>query len=254
MVTGKPVLEVRLITEDTSSQAAPALAELVHQALRIIDPYVDRSRVEVTPPFDDKVASSASMWNGWNGDHRKRTALAKHIATRLAAGMVVVQHFDADVPWSVWSRTKTCERHDQFQKLLWPLIDMNLSMRIPEEAARKLALKRHVLWIPCGCIESWLFQSTRVVEDVCKQQHDDKAHRAELARWTADRTLLDEILSPGDEPLSCVGNRHNHALAEIFPADDVYLEDRSFTAAVDRLAVAPRLREQLAETCKPQTP
>lgn len=254
-MSAQPALQLRLITEDTGKYAYPALAELVRGALRIIEPMADVSQghVEITPPPREDEAWSAAKWHGWTAGtregHRKRMALARHIATRLVANDHVVVHFDADLTWSRWARIRTCDTLAVFERQLIPLIRTHLAGLVPDDARRERLETRLVLWIPCGCIESWLYQATAGVARACGERHESAAHQALIASWAEDRTLLDEVLSPGDDPLGdCVGQTRNRELAHQFPHEDVYLAERSFHDAVEKLRASDGLAETLAGT------
>jgi len=60
-----------------------------------------------------------------------------------------------------------------------------------------------------------------------------------------NRTLLDEVSRPKNDALACVADHHNAELARVFPAEEVWLAERSFYESVERLRRCSALVEAL---------
>jgi hypothetical protein len=113
------------------------------------------------------------------------------------------------------------------------------------------ALGRLIILSPCYSIESWLYQATKELRAYCQNGHQAEEHlqREEhlklIESWSADRTLLDEVSRPKDDVLKCVADHHNEELARSFPAEEVWLAERSFYESVERLRACPALVKAL---------
>ncbi len=108
-------------------------------------------------------------------------------------------------------------------------------------------MRRLLVLSPCYSIESWLYQATKELLAYCRQKHDVEEHLQRIESWAADRTLLDEVWQPKKEHvLSCIGDRYNEELSKAFPAEEVWLADRSFFESVEHLRSCPALIEALS--------
>jgi hypothetical protein len=114
----------------------------------------------------------------------------------------------------------------------------------PERAAE--VTKRLFVMHPCYSVEAWLYQATDVLAECCAKSHQKTEHQRLIAGWAEDRTLLDEIERIKDGELSgCVGDQRNELLAAAFPADQVFLAQRSWTEFVEQLRLSEALRDSL---------
>jgi hypothetical protein len=249
---------ILVLTEDSGSQAQPVIQKLLKEALKIVVAGVDLNpaRVRVEPLPENERALHAVRANNWKEQPpaRETILLLGLIAARLMepAGFVVF-HFDTDRAWS--------ERHDSEHRRKFELIIRDGVRRIlrgeaplpvsqrtrPTLTAGQIetALGRLLVLSPCYSIESWLYQATRELLVYCQEKHDSEEHVQLIETWSADRRRLDDVWRPKHEALPCVGDRHNEELARSFPAEEVWLAERSFYESVERLRACSSLIDVL---------
>lgn len=255
-------MEVRarilVLTEDSGSQAQPTIQKLLKEALKIVVAGVDlnpaKVRIEPLPENDRALqAARANLWKE-RPPTRETILLLGHIAARLLekAGFVVF-HFDTD---RTWDERGTSENRQKFETIIRDGVRRILRGEAPlpvnQRPRAKLTneeiesvLGRLLVLSPCYSIESWLYQATKEVLSRCQEDHDFEEHVRLIESWSAQRALLDNVSRPKDEVLRCVSDRYNSELAKEFPAEEVWLAERSFFESVERLRACTALVEAL---------
>jgi len=221
-----------LLTEDSGRDAHATHEALVRSMLRLIAPGHDASAIAIEPANDAQ--RDAMRGNGWDStnaeDEPKRRSLVRSIATRLCQSNlhIVLFHYDGDRPWA---ERMSCARHAVFDRRIVAPITQLIANRSAEQRARALA--RLITIVPFYSVEAWLYQNTAVAVRLCEKHHGGR-HVESLARFAADRGMLDEERKPKDNV--CLSDRFNLALAtDRFPAKEVCAVGKSFHAAVERL-------------------
>lgn len=255
-------MEVRarilVLTEDSSRQAQATIQKLLKEALKLVVEGVDLNpaRVRFEPLPENERALHAVHANRWKEQPppRETILLLGLIAARLLepAGFVVF-HIDTD---RAWSERNTSENRRKFETIIragvrrtllgeapLPINPRPRPTLTPEQV--EAALGRLLVLSPCYSIESWLYQATKELLALCQGRHESEEHVGLIESWSVDRTLLDEVLKPKTDVLPCVGGYQNDALAKVFPAEDVYLAERSFFESVERLRNCSALVEAL---------
>ncbi|MBN9681133.1 MULTISPECIES: hypothetical protein [unclassified Corallococcus] len=250
------------LTEDSGSQGHPTLQKILKEALKLVVEGVDLNpvRIKIEPLPENDRARLGLRGNSWKEEPPTQDTLRliESIAVRLTekpAGFVVF-HFDTD---SVWSERDTDPKSNRrkFETLIRGRVRRRLmgegaSPRNPrapppqtsEEA--DAALSRLLVFSPCYSMESWLYQATSELRPLCQNEHDSNEHTQLIEEWTTDRTRLDEVHQPKVVMKKCVADHHNETLAKSFPAEDVWLAERSFHESVERLRACTALVEALS--------
>jgi hypothetical protein len=251
-------VRILVLTEDSGHQAQPVVQKLLKEALKLVVEGVDLNpaRVRIEPLPENERALHAVHANKWKEQPppRETILLLGAIAARLLEpGGFVVFHFDTD---RVWNERHGSENRRKFEDIIRKGVRLILSGQAPlpvNPRARPTltaeqidaALERLLILSPCYSIESWLYQATKELLAHCKGRHDSREHVQLIESWSVDRTLLDGVYKPKDDALPCVGDHHNQALAKGFPAEEVWLAERSFSESVERLRACSALREAL---------
>lgn len=256
-------MEVRarilVLTEDSSRQAQPTVQKLLKEALKLVVEGVDLNpaRVRFEPLPENERAVHAVHSNRWKEQPapRETIVLLNLIATRLLepAGFVVF-HIDTD---RAWSERESSENRNKFGTIIRDGVRRVLRGEAPVPINPRprptltteqieLALKRLLVLSPCYSIESWLYQATEELLAHCQKRHTSEEHARLIESWASDRTLLDEVSQPKTHVLTCVGDHHNKELAKTFPAEEVWLAERSFYESVERLRDCTALTAALA--------
>ncbi|NRD68530.1 hypothetical protein HRD49_43090 [Corallococcus exiguus] len=247
------------LTEDSGRQAQPTLQRILREALKLLVVGVDLNptRIRIEPLPENDRARHAIHANQWKAQPptRDTVILLGAIATRLLepAGFVVF-HFDTD---RVWSKRESSENRQKFETIIQSgvrrilqgegALPINPRARPSLTAAQvEAALSRLLILTPCYSIESWLYQATNELYPLCLGRHASQEHAQLIAEWVNDRTQLDEVHRPKDDVMACVADHHNETLARSFPAEDVWLAERSFHESVERLKACSALVEALA--------
>jgi hypothetical protein len=240
---------ILVLTEDSGSQAHPTIQKLLKEALKLVVEGVDLNpaRVRIEPLPENERARQAVRANQWKEQPPLRETI---LMLNLIAAQVmqpegfVVFHFDTD---RVWSERDSSENRKKFDAVIRGGVRRILRGEAPlpisalpraklTDEQIELALGRLLVLSPCYSIESWLYQATRELLVLCRQRHDDEEHVRRIESWVADRTLLDEVSQPKKaHVLSCIGDRYNEELSKAFPAEEVWLAERSFFESVERL-------------------
>ncbi|ATB43811.1 hypothetical protein CYFUS_009291 [Cystobacter fuscus] len=251
---------ILLLTEDSGRQAQTAVQKLLKEALKIVVPNVDLNpnRIKIEPLPENDRALQGTRANSWKEEPPTRDSIVLFgaIAARLMeSGGFVVFHFDTD---RVWAERDTSENRQKFESIIRERVRKILRGEAtppppsgrgthlaltPEEI--EAALARLLVLSPCYSIESWLYQSTQELLAHCQERHTSAEHVQRIESWSADRRLLDEVSRPKKALLPCIGDLHNEALAKTFPADEVWLAERSFFESVERLRACSSLVEAL---------
>ncbi|QRK11085.1 hypothetical protein JQX13_14030 [Archangium violaceum] len=240
---------ILVLTEDSGKQAQPTIQKLLKEALKLVVEGVDLNpaRVRIEPLPENERARQAVSANKWKEQPptRETIFLLNLIAAQLVvqpAGFVVF-HFDTD---RVWTDRHTSENRQKFEEIIRDGVrrilrgeapqPVNPRPRSPQTAEQiETALGRLIILSPCYSIESWLYQATHELLAYCRNRHESEEHVQLIESWSVDRTLLDGVSRPKDDALPCVGDRHNEELAKAFPAEDVWLAERSFFESIERL-------------------
>jgi hypothetical protein len=249
---------ILVLSEDSSSQAQPTLQKLLKEALKLVVVGVDLNpaRVRIEPLPENERALHAVQANKWKEEPptRETILLLGLIAAQLLqpTGFVVF-HFDTD---RVWTERHTSENRQKFEKIIREGVRRILRGEAPLPFTQRprltltaeqseAALERLFVLSPCYSIESWLYHATKDLLAHCQQWHASEEHVRLIKSWSVDRTLLDEVSRPKDDALACVAGHHNAELAKAFPAEEVWLAERSFYESVERLRSCSALVEAL---------
>jgi hypothetical protein len=249
---------IMLLTEDSGRQGQPTVHKLLKEALKLVEPGADLNpkRIQIEPLPENDRARYAVRANRWKEQPppREVPVLLGAIAARLMEPGFVIFHFDAD---RVWTERHTSENRRKFESIIRGGVrrilrgEAPLPIRpgppAPQRTAEQIeaALGRLLVLSPCYSIESWLYQSTAAIREHCQAQHSSEKHSKLISSWAADRQLLDEVLCPKDDVLPCVGDHHNELLAQMFPAEEVWLAERSFHEFVETLRACSSLMNAL---------
>lgn len=251
---------ILVLTEDSGKQAQPTIQKLLKEALKLVVEGVDLNptRVRFEPLPENERARQAVRANRWmeQPPTRETILLLGLIAAQLQqpAGFVVF-HFDTD---RVWSKRHESENRKEFEKIIRDGVRRILrgEAPLPPPAPHRprpaltaeqieTALERLIILSPCYSIESWLYQATKELLAHCQDRHESEEHVRLIESWSTDRTLLDEVSQPKDDALPCVADHQNEEFSKVFPAEDVWLAERSFHESVERLRACPSLLEAL---------
>lgn len=255
---------ILILTEDSGKQAQPTIQKLLKEALKLVVEGVDLNptRVRLEPLPEHERARLAVRANKWE-EHpppRETILLLGAVAAQLRQPVgFVVFHFDTD---RVWSERHESERPEKFDSIIRDGVRRILRGEaplpfpprpLPTLTAEEIetALRRLIVLSPCYSIESWLYQATKELRAYCQDRHKPEEylqlaeHQKLIESWSADRTLLDEVSRPKDDVMKCVADHYNEELAKAFPAEDVWLAQRSFYESVERLRACPALIEAL---------
>ncbi|MEQ1506058.1 MAG: hypothetical protein ABMB14_27750 [Myxococcota bacterium] len=196
--------------EDTGRDGIAVVRAVVERTLRLIG-----AELAVMPPLDEaeRAAGTLAAWRARTAaGHSARVRLLNVISTYLDKGRVVAVMVDADAPWST-----RAERSDNVRDL------------------DELVLVHHrgrpvIGMVPYAAIEAWLFRGVHLVPKLAEQP----AVAAKVTAWRADPGALDEAVPPKAElPFA---DRHNLALAEVFPTRAVRDLGLSYAAFAEALA------------------
>lgn len=252
MVT--PALSILVLTEDSSPHAHETISAVARRMLQLVDEHTATHRIRFQPTEAPRVAR-ANMWQS-KRPHPDLVDLRREIARKVLEDEVpgyVLFHFDGDRPWSERQASTTAEKFQQFIGGLRPLIEQNLRDRgllgdgDDVDVAVNDRLERIREVVPYYSIESWLYQNTARLGELCRAGCGK--HLDLIEQWQADRTLLDEVRKPKDR--ICIGSTRNRDLAEGIKrriAKEIQGAQRSFHATVERLQSCPGLREALRAT------
>ncbi|WP_147443597.1 hypothetical protein [Corallococcus sicarius] len=246
------------LTEDSGRQGQPTLQKILKEALKLVVVGVDLNpaRVRIEPLPENDRALHAIHANQWKQQPptRDTVILLSAIAARLLepAGFVVF-HFDTD---RVWSQRESSENRQKFETIIRDGVRRILKGGAPLPVTPRArptltaeqieaALSRLLVLSPCYSMESWLYQATNELLPRCQGRHSSEEHQQLISAWAADRTRLDEVHRPKDEALPCVADHHNETLSKSFPADDVWMAERSFHESVERMQACTALVEAL---------
>jgi hypothetical protein len=252
MVT--PALSILVLTEDSSPQAHETISALARRMLQLVDEDTATHRIRFQPT-EARRAVHANRWQSRH-HHPELVDLKREIARKILEDEVpgyVLFHFDGDRPWSERHASTTIEKFRQFIRGLRPLVEQNLRARgllrngddVDAIVDDRLGRVREV--VPYYSVESWLYQSTARLRELC--QAGCGKHLDLIGQWEADRTLLDEVRKPKEQ--LCIGSTKNRDLAEsITRGLSRKLRDTrcSFHAAVERLQSCPGLQAALRST------
>jgi hypothetical protein len=245
---------ILVLTEDSGKQAQATLQRLLKEALKLVVEGVDLNpaRILLEPLAENERARQAVRANAWETrpPTRETNLLLGLIAAHLLQpASFVVFHFDTD---RVWAERHQSARPGKFEDIIRDGVRQILRgeapLPVPHRSRPALtgeqieeALGRLLILSPCYSIESWLYQATKEVRAYCQSRHEHEEHMRLIDSWSADRRLLDDVSRPKQEALDCVADRHNEELAKAFPAEDVWLAERSFHESVERLRACPGL-------------
>lgn len=254
-----------VLTEDSGASGWKPVVTLVRAICDQLVRGVRWNHIDVSPRDDADAqtlrALAGNQWKGGNGTaHGLRVQLARYIADKLLVregpARFVFFHVDADRVWSAGD-PQDSENATKFDRLV----------RTPVRAILLGALAKHGrsgeldalmarlhLVVPSYSFEAWLYQSTARAAELCVSRRCRGAHVATYQRWSADRTLLDELSQPKDAKdeqgadLHCLGDADKDALAQAFPAREVRAAQRSFARAVDAVGEDGALLNALIAT------
>lgn len=205
------------VTEDSSSQALPALHTLVSRTCLATFPGSSERDFEFIPR--PETCSSAAVANAWKAGTSNgqvfRVRLINAMAEALLKGYVVLYHFDADEPWS---RISGCAHFEKFQRLVWIPVSRALKAhraRPVSDAEVRQLMRSFVLVVPAYSVEAWYYQSAEAALRIAAKRKYGKKTIEKLRAWSRTPHLLDEEVAVKDQ--TNLSNRHNHELADSFP-------------------------------------
>lgn len=255
MVT--PALSILILTEDSSPSAHETWTKLARKLLQFLERDMRTNHVHFEPAEQaTRLGVRANLWKSWKSpnprDQRSLRLLRRTLATKVLEEGVpgfVLFHFDGDRTWGNRDTSENDGKFDAFVQGLRSEIEERLRERnLPaDRAAVEARLLRICKVVPYYSIESWLYQNTPRLRQLC--QDGCGRHLDLIAQWEGERSRLDEVLKPKEQ--ICIGSRKNHELAATFThqlADELYLLGQSFHATVERLHSCPDLREALRAT------
>jgi hypothetical protein len=248
VVSPSPVCSILLLTEDSAGDAFKTIHAVTKELLKLVDEHVQTHRIRFEPLLDTQAlqAVHGNIWKSRSAkDHHKQVSLVRYVATKLMESGFVLFHIDGD---RIWAERSSSENVQKFEATLRKQVEQLVSGALqkkgqPEDLSRAMARLR--LLVPFYSLESWLYQNTRKARDLCEANHRAE-HVDAFDEWEADRSRLDEVSEPKEN--CCLADRHNAALAEAYPAREVYAVGKSFTQAVDSLKGCEDLRRALAKT------
>ena len=97
------------------------------------------------------------------------------------------------------------------------------------------AIARLFVLHPHYSIEAWLYQNDREALRILSETPCSHRCREKVEAWKADRALLDEVEKPKDTT-PCLRDRHNLALTQGFPLDEVLAAEKSLHDAREHLS------------------
>lgn len=229
---------ILLLTEDSGADAPQVLRALTERTLRLVAPGTDMDRVALVPA--EAPARQAMRFNGWKArdgeGHKKRTELARALATQLARqdrAAFVFFHVDGDRPWSESQRGALSENVNAFERQVLPGVRLLL-----EQHGQVERLDRLFLIVPFYSVEAWLYQNTDELVRLYARHHPGHADLATLEAWRAQPGDLDEV--PQVKRRLIVRDQHNLQLAQVFPARRAHEVEKSYHRLVEQLrASAP---------------
>lgn len=255
-----PALSVLILTEDSSPSAHETWTKLARKLLQLVEEHTRTNHVHFQPAEQaTRLGVRANLWKSWKSpnprDQRPLRNLRRRLANKVLEDRVpgyVLFHFDGDRPWSESDSCENGRKFEEFKQSLRSEVEDNLRARnLPSDtAAVDERLSRICPATPFYSIESWLYQSTQRLRELCQQRCGK--HLELIAEWEADRARLEEVLKPKEK--LCIGSRNNPELAESFTrrlAEDLYLLGQSFHATVERLQLCPGLQAALRATWDP---
>lgn len=245
-------LSVLVLTEDSAKDAHDTLVALLKKAFQIVEPGCRTHQIRFDP--QGEVERRYMVANLWKGDGQKTRAargqqafrkidLFRAVATRVLEegppGFVFV-HVDGDRPWSCAAESENVQKYEEiFVKGVRAVLTDAKPDRVEQGMARLLSL------VPFYSIEAWLYQNLAEAQRICGDLGNPPALVRQLARWEADRSLVDEIEQIKD---NChLGAGYNERLAKsAWPAADVYAVRLSFYASVEAMRGCGELQTALA--------
>lgn len=225
-------LSLLVFTEDMGSDAHDTLAEIARKLLFLLEPGLDRDRVEFPPESPE--ARAGMGFNAYKSrvprDEHKRVDLARAIARHLLTDdllTAVIVHIDADRRWSDRDTEHGCDNLRCFHELILPRVRHILAAHHSAER-----LDRLIFLVPYWSIESWLYINCREALRICDATHPRYAAAVpHFTAWQSTPDILDEVERPKD--LVAFGSRFNLRLAQSLPARRLHELGRSFAHAVE---------------------
>jgi hypothetical protein len=242
-----PCLSILVLTEDSGGDGGATIIAIVRKTLLFIKPQARLKRVVLEPQSEDaRRAMHGTHWKSKKALQRQKLILlGRVIAAKLleeeGPGFVFF-HVDGDRAWADRASSDAVEEFELFvQNYVKQALDNNLRRKrrehgesVDEESLQRdieAALGRMLRLTPFYSIEAWLYQNTAEARKLC-ETHCGK-HLSTITDWEQDRGQLDEVLKPKRDDFSCLGARHNRALAENgFPAQAAFDAGKSYAHAV----------------------
>lgn len=258
-----PCLSILVLTEDSAVEGCETILAIVKKMLFLADGYVRTHRIRLEPQdADAKRAMRGNLWKSTSSfDRSKIVLLGRIIAAKLLEenppGFVFF-HVDGDRAWAERAKSENVEKFESFiRQYVRQSLDHILRRKrrehgetLDEDSLQHeidIALSRMLRLTPFYSIEAWLYQNTAEARRLC-QLHCGK-HIAKISDWEKDRGQLDEVLKPKSDGFSCLGARHNRALAENgFPAQAAFDAAKSYAHDVMTMLDNKELTDAVAAT------
>ena len=223
---------VLLLTEDSAKDAHATLEALLRKLLQSVQRH-DALRVRVDPPSAQ--AARGAHRNEWKARGKPHvTAMLRELATHIAQeDKFAVFHVDADATWTD-GRRRVPQNLALFEHRVRQPLRLLLAGKNAAAIARLFVLHPHY------SIEAWLYQNDREALRILAETPCSHGCRAKVEAWKAERALLDEVEKPKDTT-PCLRDRHNLALTNGLPIDDVLAAEKSLHEARDHLAASTEL-------------
>lgn len=141
------------------------------------------------------------------------------LAERLAAGEIVVLHFDGDCRFSELAGSENLRQYQE--RVVAPIAELLRQRGMPAHAINGL-------WplIPTWELEAWLYAATPEAAEALHDRIASASQASLLAAWDANPGLLDEVPHPKD--LLEIGSTANATLAAALPVQGLLNANGSF--------------------------
>lgn len=233
----RPRFSIALLTEDRSEGTWVGLKALVERLLRRFEDDGFTRRLEIVPA--DANVRPVLIANRWRSrearDEPAKRELWNYLARVISEpGGFVVFHYDGDTLWRKRTESKGIQQFDEVRTRVAQVLS---GRRVaPDEIARRLG--RLIECVPFYSVEAWLYQATGRAIELCRQKHR-AADVDKFEKWSADRTLLDDVLQPKEA--TCLRDAHNDDLGKHVPVWEVAQAGRSLMWFVWALHRFPEL-------------
>jgi hypothetical protein len=243
VVNQEPVASVLYLSEDSGKYGDLTVRALSEHIFRVLVPNCRLDLVRFEPEDQERLRGlvRGNLWKSTRAeDRRVRVDLISRIATKIAEKRpgFVIFHIDGDRPWA--------NQDDSENRLKAMLLLMKPVLKLIKKRNKPYNGTHLIFMMPFYSIEAWLYQNDRRAIEILHEKYAG-SHVAIFEEWASDRTLLDEVVKPKEgTPLR---DGHNLELAgEAFPAGEIFVAGKSFSACVERFRRCDGLLTALKES------